>query len=229
MTPSRFDTPALWSAAVGRNVRPMKRVTLVVAAGAACVALVASASARSLLHRTASVYVLRGSGQVRMANLDWWCGMVPILSTTGTRGSAPECGPWDSGAVGLFMDWRPDPGDLSFTLPLQVYSYRRLRFVGRMHGRRIYLFSFAIVDHPKRPKPRRIPVGTIIGFKGSTWRCAPDAGSLTCAEIEHGKAQTPVVIVQPKRRLIEVQTTTPPTLLSGNGGANAPFLYQIDS
>jgi hypothetical protein len=123
---------------------------------------------------------------------------------------------------------KPDPGDLSFTLPLHVYSYRRLRFIGRTHGHRTYLFSFAIVDHPKRPKARRIPVGTIIGFKGSTWRCAPAPRSLTCAEIAHGKTQTPIVVVLAKRRLMEIQTVTPPTLLSGNGGANAPFLYQID-
>jgi hypothetical protein len=117
---------------------------------------------------------------------------------------------------------RPDPGDLSFTLPLSVYSYRRLRFIGRIHGHRTYSFSFAIIDHPKRPKAQRIPVGTIIGFKGSTWQCAPAPGSLTCAEIDHGKTQTPIVVVLAKRRVIEVQTTTPPTCSLGTGERMRP-------
>jgi hypothetical protein len=205
------------------------RVPVVASIFAACmVASAAWGSSPARVAANSADYLLRGNVQVRLADYDWWCGLVPLISTTGARSTRPECGPWDSGAVGVWLDWSPDPTNLSFRLPLQVYAYRRPHYLGQTNRLRVYQFSFAVKDHPKRPTARLLTGKPSISFKGSAWHCRAVSASLVCDQTQRGVAQPPIVTVLPKRRMMQVQTSTAPVLLSGNGGVTAPFLYRID-
>lgn len=213
-----------------RHVLPSVRATTATLAAFACVAAIVSwtAAAGRAAPRD-SVHVLHGAERVRFSQYDWWCGLVPVVSTAGARSTAPECGPFDSGAVGTFMDWAPDPADLSLRLPLQIYAYRRPRFMGRANGARIYQFSFAVRDRPKGPTTTHlVAVGTSIGFRGSSWACQSARAALTCAETKGGRPQLPIITVRAKQRAMQVKTSAAPILLSGNGGAATPFLYRVD-
>src|SRR5579875_2963253 len=71
--------------------------------------------------------LLSAGHQAHIVADDWWCAVVPVISTNAPRATSPECGSWDSGAVQLNLDVHTDLGDPNFTVPLWVSSYTRAR------------------------------------------------------------------------------------------------------
>ncbi len=163
--------------------------------------------------------IVRGKQQVRMDQLDLWCGMVTTTFATSTSSTnkyatSPECAPLDSDGVDISFSVPSSDNFKHADHPLDVGSTRPAKLVGVTRGNRLNIYAFSYGAQLKkpvnRPKSQPLPTGEGLSFPASGWRCAArqTPPNLICYRTKHGRAWAPFVLFFPSKRLVEVETIT---------------------
>ena len=152
---------------------------------------------------------------------DWWCRSELLYISGKHRGNVPECAPWDATGVDVHLD-TPDLVHYGKRVPVEIKSPTPARRVGTTHGSRLQVYSFRF--GPARSVPGRtaaslLSLGQGARFPGSRWLCAAHAkpSTLVCYRTVGKNAETPIIVLDPGRRQVSVETIAPPHVLNSQG------------
>ena len=174
--------------------------------------------------------LVNGSGLVRDAADDWWCGLEHLVNGSSAR--TPECAAWDGVDVTVAFGV-PSIGP-DKTQPLVLGGTQRPRRVGVTTTTRLNIYSlpFGPVSAAPTSAVSLVAAGVGLRFGGSGvgWSCVPKSAPqhLFCYRTYKGMAESPFLLVYPSLRVVKVETLATPQLLASQ--PNPPsYTYWFDS